>query len=192
MVENIKLKFVDSHEELINIIDKNVGTIVNFDWHADYPTYPDKIFDADSYSKMVLNNYTTWLNNNWVPVLVSKGFVNKYIWMYPHDFARDEIKLFKSKKGDCEVYGIKFQKKARLPYKYITIDMDFFGTKIPFNWNPNDEDRRGLFTDIMESLIARNITMIIAKSKHNVNYDVDKFLEEIMDDMANKVNIDEM
>lgn len=191
MVENIKLKIVDSHEDILNIIDKNVGTLINFDWHADYPSYPEKIFDVDSYSDMILkNNQSIWLNNNWVPVLISKGFVNKYIWMYPHECAKDEIKRFKAKKGDCEVYSIKFQGKIKLPYKFITIDMDFFGTRVPFNWNP--KDRRELFIDMLESLTARNLTMIIAKSNHYVNYNVDKFLDDMKREMYERVYVEEI
>ncbi len=191
MVENIRLKIIESHEELLNIIDKNVGTLINFDWHADYPTCPEKIFDADSYSNMVTgNNYYTWLDSNWVPVLISKGFVSKYIWMYPHDCAKDEIKKFKAKKGDCEVYNIKFQGRTKLPYKHITIDADFFGTRVPFNWSP--EDRKELFIDVLDSLTARNLMLIIAKSSHYVNYDVDEFLEDMIKKMARRVNIEEM
>jgi hypothetical protein len=190
MVEHIRLKVVDSHEELLNIIDKNVGTLVNFDWHSDYPPCPEKIFDTDSYSNMVMNNYYTWLDNNWVPILISKGFVSKYLWMYPHECAKDDIKKFKAKKGDCEVYNIKFQGKTKLPYKCITIDANFFGTRVPFNWSP--KDRRELFIDVLESLTARNLTLIIAKSIHYVNYDVERFLEDMTEEMSRRVTIEDI
>lgn len=190
MVENIRLKVIESHEDILNIIDKNIGTLMNFDWHADYPLYPDKIFDADAYSNMILNNHAIWLNNNWVPVLVNRGFVSKYIWMYPHECAKDDIKKFKAKKGDCEVYSIKFHGKTKIPYKCITIDMDFFGTRVPFNWSP--KDRRELFIDVLESLTARNLMMIIAKSNHYVNYDVEKFLEDMTKEMYRRANIEEI
>lgn len=190
MVENVKLKIIESHEEILDVIDKNVGTLVNFDWHSDFPMYPDTIFDADAYSNMVLKNYDTWKDNNWVPILVSRGYICKYIFMYPHDCGKDDIKKFKAKKGDCEVYSIKFQNRIKLPYKCITIDADFFGTRVPFNWSP--KDRMGLFIDVFESLTARNITMIIAKSKHYVNYDVEEFLEDIINEMSNRTNVEEV
>ncbi len=188
MVENVKLKIIESHEEILDVIDKNVGTLVNFDWHSDFPLYPETIFDVDDYSTMILKNSNIWLNYNWVPVLVSRGYLCKYIFMYPHECAKDDIKKFRCKKGDCEVYSIKFQNRVKLPYKYITIDADFFGTKVPFNWSP--KDRMGLFTDVFESLTARNITMIIAKSEHYVNYDVEEFLEDVTNDMYKRANVE--
>lgn len=190
MVENIKLKIVESHEEILNVIDKNVGTLVNFDWHSDFPLYPDVIFDADAYSDMVLKNPGTWLDNSWVPILVSRGYIGKYIFMYPHDCGKDDIKRFTSKKGDCEVYSIKFQNRTKIPYKCITIDMDFFGTRVPFNWHP--KDRIGLLTNVIESLTARNVTMTIAKSEHYVNYDVDEFLEYMIGELSKNTNVEEV
>lgn len=190
MVENIKLKVIESHEEILDIIDKNVGTLVNFDWHSDFPLYPEAIFDADAYSNMVLNNSDIWLDNNWMPILVNRGCINKYLWFYNHDCGKDEIKKFKAKKGDCEVYSIKFQNRIKIPYKCITIDMDFFGTRTPFNWSP--KDRMGLFIDIIESITARSITMTIAKSKHYVNYNVDEFLEDIINEMSIRANVEEI
>jgi hypothetical protein len=190
MVENVKLKVIESHEEILDVINKNVGTLVNFDWHSGFPMYPETIFDADAHSNMVSKNYDAWLDNNWVPILVSRGYICKYIFMYPHDCGKDEIKRFKAKKGDCEVYSIKFQNRTKIPYKCITIDADFFGTRVPFNWSP--KDRMELFIDVLESLTARNITMIIAKSKHYVNYNVEDFLGCIMDEMSNMVNIEEI
>jgi hypothetical protein len=190
MVENIKLKIIESHEEILNVIDKNVGTLVNFDWHSDFPMYPDPIFDADAYSNMVLNNYDTWKDNNWVPILVSRGYICKYIFMYPHDCGKDEIKKFNAKKGNCEVYSIKFQNRVKIHYKCITIDADFFGTRVPFNWSP--EDRMGLFIDVFKSLTARNITMIIAKSTHYVNYNVEEFLDDIINEMYDRANVEEV
>ena len=190
MVENIKLKIIESHEEILDVIDKNVGTLVNFDWHSDFPLYPEAIFDADMYSNMVLKNSNVWLDNNWLPILVNRGCINKYLWFYPHDCGKDEIKKFKAKKGDCEVYSIKFQNRTKIPYKCITIDMDFFGTRTPFNWNPND--RMGLFIDVIESITARNVMMIIAKSEHYVNYDVKEFLEDMINEMSIRANVEEV
>ncbi len=190
MVENIKLKIIESHDEILNVINKNIGTLINFDWHADYPIYPDVIFDADTYSNTILSNYGNWLDQNWVPILISKGFMDKYIWIFHHDCAKSEIKKFKSRKGDCEVYNIRFQGKVRIPYKFVTIDADFFGCKIPFDWNC--ENKGELFSNILESLTARNITMIISRSEKYVNYDVDKFLDEMTEDMSRIANVEEI
>ena len=190
MVENIKLKIIESHEEILDVINKNIGTLVNFDWHSDFPLYPEVIFDADEYSNMILKNSNVWLDNNWVPILVSRGYICKYIFMYPHECGKDDIKKFKAKKGDCEVYCIKFQNRTKIPYKYITIDMDFFGTRVPFNWSP--KDRMGLFIDILESITTRSITMIIAKSEHYVNYNVGEFLEDMTNEMSIRTNVEEV
>lgn len=187
MVENVKLKVIESHREILDIIDKNIGTLVNFDWHSGFPMYPGNIFDVDAYCNIPLKN-DAWLENNWVPILVSRGYICKYIFMYPHDCGKDDIKRFKAKKGDCEVYSIKFQNRTKIPYRFITINADFFGTRIPFNWSP--ADRMELFIDVFESLTARNITMIISKSKHYVNYNIDEFLECIIDEMSNMAHID--
>jgi len=188
MVENIKLKIIESHEEILNIIDKPIGTLANFDWHADYPLYQEKIFDADSYSSMIQDHYPSWLDNNWVPILASRGYISQYIWLYPHDCGKDDVKIFKSKKGDCLVYNVRFNRRTKISYKYITIDMDFIGCRVPMIWSP--DDKKELFTDILECLTARNLTIIISKSKRYVNYDVDTFLENIIDDMANNVDIE--
>ena len=68
--------------------------------------------------------------------------------------------------------------------------MDFFGTRAPFNWSP--KDRMGSFIDIIESITARNITMIIAKSELYVNYNVNEFLEDIIKEMYIRANVDEL
>lgn len=190
MVENVKLKIIDTHGEILNVIDKNVGTLVNFDWNSDFPLYPGVIFDTDIYSDMITKNYNIWSDNNLVPILVSRGHICKYILMYPHDCMKDDIKLFKSKKGDCEIYSIKFQNKTKLPYKYITIDASFFGTRVYLNWTPIDRIR--LFIDIFESLTARNITLIISKSEKYANYNVGDFLEYIIREMHQRANVEEI
>jgi len=188
MVDDIKLKIIESHEEILNIIDKPIGTIVNFDWHSDYPLYQEKIFDADSYSSMVIDSYPAWLDSNWVPVLISKGYLSQYIWFYPHDCAKDEVKISKSKNGDCLTYNIRFNRRTKLSYKHITIDMDFLGCKIPMYWSP--DNRKQLFMDILGCMNARNVTLIISKSKRYINYDIDKFLRDIMKDITNIANIE--
>jgi hypothetical protein len=189
VVENIKLKIIEKHDEILKIIDRNIGTLINFDWHADYPYYPDILFDADIFSNTILNNYSAWLDQNWVPILISKGFLDKYIWIFPHDCAKSQIKKFKSKKGDCEIYNTRFR-MAKIPYKFITIDADFFGCKIPFNWNCDNKEE--LFSNLMDSLTARNVTIIISKSYGYVNYDVDKFIETMKEDMERRASVMEI
>ena len=188
MVENIKLKIIESHEEILNIINKNVGTLVNFDWHADYPLCPERILDVDTYSDMVTTNHSAWFDNNWVPILVSRGYVSQYIWFYPHDCVKDDIKTFKSKKGDCIVYNIRFNRKAKVSYKYITIDMDFIGCKVPMIWYP--DNRKELFMNIIKCLTARNVTLIISKSKKYTNFDPGIFLDNVMEDISNIANVE--
>lgn len=188
MVDNIKLRIIESHEQILNIIDKNIGTLVNFDWHSDYPLYAEKTLDVDSYSSMILNSYPSWLDNNWATVLASKGYMSQYVWLYPHDCGKDDIKIFKSKKGDCLVYNVKFNRKTKISYKYITIDMDFIGCRVPMIWNP--DDRAQLFADAIECLTARNITLIISKSRKYINYDIDVFLDNIMGDLSDIANVE--
>lgn len=189
MIENIKIKVIESHEEILNLINKPIGTLVNFDFHADYPLYPEKIFDdIDSYSEMISKHYSAWLDSNWVPILVSRGYVSQYIWLYPHDHARDTIKRFDSRKGRCLVYNIKFNGCARIHHRYITIDADFFGCRVPLDWNP--ENREELFMNILNSLTARNLTIIISKSLRYINYDIENFLENILEQMEHKANVE--
>lgn len=190
MVENIRLIIVESHWKILDVISKNVGTLVNFDCHSGFPLCSEVIVDTDTYSDIILKNSTAWLDNSWVPILVSRGHACKYIFMYPHECGKDDIKKFRSKRGDCEVYSIKFQNRTKIPYKCIIIDMDFFGTRYPFNWNP--KDRMRLFIDVFESLTARNITLIITKSSRYVNYKAGEFLEDIINEMSMRANVDEI
>lgn len=190
MVENIKLIVIESHWKILDVIGKNIGTLVNFSCHSGFPLCSDVIFDADMYSDIILKNSNILLDSSWLPVLVSRGHVCKYIFMYPHECGKDDIKKFISKRGDCEVYGIRFQNKTKIPYKCIVIDMGFFGTRYPLNWHP--KDRMRLFIDIFESLSARNITLIITKSSRHVNYNAGEFLEDIINEMSMRANIDEV
>ncbi len=61
--------------------------------------------------------------------------------------------------------------------QYITIDMDFFGSRIPIQWSP--KSRNELFKNVLKTIENKNATIIISKSKNYVNYDVDKFLKEL-------------
>lgn len=62
---------------------------------------------------------------------------------------------------------------------YVTLDMDFFGSRTPVNWSPK-EGRLELFKEVLGTLKADNITLIISKSDQFVNYDADKFLQELL------------
>lgn len=193
MIENVKLKIVESHEEILNIIDEKVGTLVNFSCRAGYPIYPEKIFDisidVDIFSRMFVESrmiWSEWLDNNWVPLLTDKGYIDKYIWMYPHDCAKDEIKKFMTQKGSCEVYNIRFH-KTKIPYSFVVVGMEFFGCKVPVNWSPID--RRGLLINLLESLTARDINMIISKSANYVNYNIENFLDEMKVELSRRATL---
>lgn len=192
MVENIKLGIIESHEEILGLIDRNIGTLVNFDYHADYPFHTKKIFDVDQYADVILEHYPGWMDCNWVTILVSKGCVSQYIWFYPNACVKDDIKILNSKNGNCLVYNIKFNRNIKIEYKFVTIDACFFGCKLPVHWKLNDDDRKGLFIDILQCINARNITLIICKSKRHVNYDVDKFLDNITKDISKTLNIEKI
>lgn len=187
MVDNIKLRIVESQEEILNMIDKPIGTIVNFDWHPDYPLFQEKTFDTDSYSFVIQKN-PSWLENNWVPMLVSMGYLSQYVCFFPHDCGKDDVKTFKSKKGNCLAYNLKFNRKTKMSYRHITIDMDFIGCRIPMIWNP--DDRRQLFMDVLTCLTARNLTLILSKSKKYVSYDVDEFLDDAIKEMKGMTNVE--
>lgn len=188
MVENIRLKIIESREDIPNIIDKNVGTLVNFGWHSGYPLCTEKTLDIDLYSSTILDNYPTWAENNWVVSLVRDGRMSQYIWLYPHGCMKDSIKMLNSKSGNCLAYNIRFNKKTKIGYKYIVIDMDFFGCKVPVHWSPSD--RKELFISVLECLSATNLTLIISKSKRYINYDVEDFLEEINELLSDNTNVE--
>jgi hypothetical protein len=63
--------------------------------------------------------------------------------------------------------------------EYVTIDMDFFGSRTPINWTPK-EGRMNLLKDVLRTLKSENTTLIICKSNNFVNYDVDEFLQEML------------
>lgn len=55
----------------------------------------------------------------------------------------------------------------------------FFGSRTPVNWTPK-EGKMKLLKDVLGTLKSDDITLIICKSVNFVNYDVDKFLQEML------------
>ena len=81
-----------------------------------------------------------------------------------------------------------FDPSLEITCPYVTLDMDFFGSKIPVNWIPK-EGRMELFKKFLGTLKAENVTLIISKSIQFVNYDVDKFLQDILTEILCKHDI---
>ena len=185
-MKNMVIKIIERHDKILDIINERIDTLVNFDWHADYPLYSENIIDIDYFVKQI---DPVWYEENWVAILASKGYLKNYIWIFDHDFAKsEEIKTLQSKNGYCNAHNMKFDKNMKLVYSWISIDMDFFGNKIPLNWSP--KDRMELLIDVFGTLYADDIILIISKSKRFVNYDVDKFLDEMIKHISNMdVNI---
>ena len=104
--------------------------------------------------------------------------MKEFTWIFDHDYDKEDIKVFQSNSGDSIIFNKKFNKDMEINCKYVTIDMDFFGCRTPINWSP--KDRYQLLKDFLKTLKAENITLIVSKSEHFINYDVDKFLQEMM------------
>lgn len=188
MVNNIKIKIVETHDEILCVINKPINTLINFDWHSGYPVYPDKILNIDQYDGQVDR---TWCEHNWAVMLANKGYIKKYVWIFPHNYAKTTIKRFDGKNGNCEVYNIRLFDGMKTSCRFIIINMDFFGCKNPIKWEP--EDRNKLLKDILNSLNAKDdLTLIISKSKSYVNYDVDEFLQDVMTEISFIAEIDEI
>ena len=183
---NVKIIIIDKHDEILDIIREKIDYLVNFDWHADYPVYSESEIDIDYYAKQI---DPVWYEENWVAILASKGYIGNYIWVFPHDFAESTVKILKSKNGNCDVINAKFDKHMRFPYSWISIDMDFFGSRIPVDWSP--EDRKQLMMDVLSTLEADDITMVISISRLYTNYDAEKFLVEMISEMGGRYNIKE-
>ena len=86
--------------------------------------------------------------------------------------------MFQSKSGDSIIFNKKFNKDMEIGCGMITIDMDFFGSKTPVNWSP--KDKMESLKEVLNTLKADNITLVISKSEHFVNFDVDEFLQDMM------------
>lgn len=188
MVNSIKIKIVETHEEILHVINRPINVLVNFDWHAGYPVYPDKSLDVDQYSNQT---DPVWYEHNWAVILASKGYIKKYIWIFPHNYSKTAIKRFDSKNGGCEVYNMKLYDGMNIPYRFVIIDMDFFGCKSPMKWSP--DDRNKLLKNVLNSLNARDdLMLIISKSKPYVNYDVDEFLQDVLTEISYIAEIEEV
>lgn len=173
---NIDIKIIEKHDNILNIIRDPISCLVNFDWHPDYPRYSEDILDVDFFTRQI---DPAWYQDNWVAVLASYGSVKEFTWIFPHDYDKEDTKVFESKGGDSIIFNKMFDPFMEIDCQYITIDMDFFGCRIPINWTPK-EGRIKLFKDVLGTLKADDITLIICKSNSFVNYDVDKFLQEML------------
>ncbi len=173
---NIDIKIIERHDGILNIIRSPISCLVNFDWHSDYPRYSDEIIDVDHHT---LNIDPAWYEYNWVSVLASYGYVKEFTWIFPHDDDKEDTKVFESKNGDSIIFNKKFNPSMEITCQYITIDMDFFGSRTPIDWTPK-EGRMKLLIDVLGTLKSDNITLILCKSINFVNYDVDKFLQEML------------
>lgn len=179
---NIDIKIIEKHDSILNIIRNPIPCLVNFDWHADYPRYGEEIIDVDYFTRQI---DSVWYEHNWVAVLASLGNVKEFTWIFPHGYDKEDTKVFESKSGDSIVFNKKFDPSMEITCPYITLDMDFFGSRIPINWTP-EEGRMELFKKFLGTLKASDITLIIAKSDQFVNYDADKFLQDMLTEILCK------
>ncbi len=83
------------------------------------------------------------------------------------------------------MFNKRFDPSMEITCSYVTLDMDFFGSRIPINWTPK-EGRMELFKQFLGTLKANNIKLIISISDRWVNYDVDKFLQEMLTEILCK------
>lgn len=180
---NIDIKIIEKHDNILKIIRDPIQCLVNFDFHADYPRYEQELIDVDH---LALNVDAAWYEHNWVAILASYGKVKEFTWIFPHDYDKEDTKVFESKGGDSIIFNKRFDPSMEINCQYITIDMDFFGCRIPINWTPKEE-RMKLFKDVLGTLKSDNITLIICKSDRFVNYNVDKFLQEMLTHILCKI-----
>jgi hypothetical protein len=173
---NINFKIIEKHDSILNIIRSPIPCLVNFDWHSDYPQYSTEVIDVDH---IALNVDAAWNEHNWVAIMASYGLVKEFTWIFPHDYNEEDTKVFESKGGDSIIFHKKFDSSMKIICKHVTIDMDFFGSRIPINWTPKKE-RMKLLIEVLNTLKADDVTLIICKSDRFVNYDVDTFLQEML------------
>jgi len=186
-MKNVTIIIIEKHGQILDIITQPIHSITSFDWHADYPMHGEYVIDADHYAKQI---DPVWYDQNWAIILASRGLVKEYTWTFPHDYSNEDVKIFTSKNGECRVFNRRFNKDMKIYSQYVTIDLDFFGNKIPVNWNPGDDkDRMELMKDVLETLKAEDIIMIISKSNAYVNYDTDKFLQDMITEISSRANI---
>lgn len=174
----MKVIIIETHDQILDIIKEPIGTLVNFDWHSDYPQYNLYMIDIDEHANMILRSYPEALEDHWVTILASKGYINKFCWIFPHDYTDEVNNKFISRKGECDVYSKRFKKNMVVDSKWVTIDMDFFGCRIPVKWEP--KDRKELFENVLGTLHnVDDMTLVISKSRRYTNYDVDAFLRQV-------------
>jgi hypothetical protein len=178
-MKNIDIKIIEKHDNILNIIREPIECLANFDWHSDYPRYGMEIIDVDQY---YLQMDPAFYEAAWVAVLASFGRVKEFTWIFPHDHDIEDIKVFESKGGDSIIFNKKFDPSMEINCPIITLDMDFFGSRTPINWNPG-KGRMTMFRELLGTLKANNITLIICKSDQYVNYDNDKFLQEMLTEL---------
>lgn len=174
-MKNIDIKIIKEHQDILDIIKEPIHCMTNFDWHSDYPRYSEEVIDIDHFVTQI---ESAWYEDNWLAVLASYGYVKEFTWVFPHDYDKEDTKVFQSKSGDSIIFNKKFDKDMKIDCGIVTIDLDFFGSKIPINWSP--KDRLMLLKETLGVLKADDLTLIISKSEKFVNYDVDKFLQEMM------------
>lgn len=172
----IDIKIIEKHDNILNIITEPISCLVNFDYHSDYPQYSEDVIDVDH---IALNIDAAWYEHNWVAIMASYGLVKAFTWIFPHDYNEESTKVFESRAGDSIIFNKRFDPSMEITCQYVTIDMDFFGSRIPVDWNPKKE-RMELLKDVLGTLKTDDITLIICKSVGFVNYDVDKFLQEML------------
>jgi len=170
---NIDIKIIEKHDSIINIIKDPIPCLVNFDFHSDYPRYGEETIDVDYFTRQITSE---WYEENWVAVLASLGKVKEFMWIFPHEYDKEDIKLFESKSGDSIIFNKRFSPSMEITCPYVTLDMDFFGSRIPINW-ATKEGRMELFKQFLGTLKADNVKLIISISDRWVNYNVDKFLQ---------------
>lgn len=174
-MKNVDIKIIKEHQDILNIIKEPIPCLVNFDWHADYPRYAEEVIDIDYFTLQV---DPVWYEHNWVAVLASYGYVKEFTWIFGHDYDKEDVKVFGSKSGDSIIFNKKFNKDMEILCECVTIDLDFFGCRTPVNWSP--EYRIELLRDTLRTLKGDNVTLIICKSEHFINYDADKFLQGML------------
>ncbi len=172
-MKNVNIIIIKEHQDILNIIKEPIPCLVNFDWHADYPRYAEEVIDIDHFTLQI---GPEWYEHNWVAVLASFGYVKEFTWIFDHNYDKEDVKVFGSKSGDSIIFNKKFNKDMEILCEYVTIDMDFFGSRTPVNWNPTN--RIELLRDTLNTLKADNGTLI--KSEKFVNYNVDKFLQGML------------
>lgn len=201
-MKNAKIIIVETHDKILDIITEKIDRLTNFDWHPDYPEYSESVIDIDFFVKQL---DPVMYEENWVAVLASRGLVKEVTWIHPRCldpewidpksglcYDQDNLKIFESKYGNTVVFKRKFDKSIKISDNYITIDMDFFGSRSPVKYTP--PYRLQLLQDVLNTIDINeeDIILIISLSRRWVNYDVDDFLKEMIIEIARRFNITDL